>query len=390
MPGVSARRAGAVRGGAAAPDGGFADEAALAAAWAAAPPGTLRLADGRALRVVFPGVAGDGTGPDFRAAILEVDGDLVRGDVELHLRHSGWFAHGHDRDPAYAGVALHVVAGDDLGLPSTVHAAGRRIPLLVLAAPPAAPGAMFVPPCAFARAADIDVAGRLRRMGLRRLRMKANRAALLCAGRPAGDVLLGLAAGALLGPAARAGTERAAANLRLDVLLEEVGGLAGEARRTALGAALRRILPVDAAAPGGRVRPAATPAQRLGDLARLIDRWWPPGAGPGWPAALAPGAGWRAAAVEGVGRAAAVEVMANAVIPAALAAGRWSEAEAETAWAALPSPGTYGKLRPLERWLGGREARPFASAGLLQGGLLLQADYCAKGRCGRCPLSPPG
>ncbi|WBL36899.1 DUF2851 family protein [Tepidiforma flava] len=164
------------------PAPGFADEAALASAWAAAPAGILRLADGRALRVVFPGVPGDGSGPDFRDAILDVEGDLVRGDVEVHLRHSGWFAHGHDRDPAYAGVALHVAGENDLPLAATPHAGGRRVPLLVLGPPPE-PGAGFVPPCAFARAAGLDVAGRLRGMGLRRLRMKANRAALLAAGR---------------------------------------------------------------------------------------------------------------------------------------------------------------------------------------------------------------
>lgn len=376
------------RGGRAAP--GFADEAALAAAWAAAPAGTLRLADGRALRVVFPGVPGGGTGPDFRDALLDVDGDLVRGDVEVHLRHSGWFAHGHDRDPAYGGVALHVVAVNDLPLAATPHARGRRVPVLVLG-PPRAPGAGFVPPCAFARAAGVDVAGRLRGMGRRRLRMKANRAALLAAGRAPGDVLLALAAAALLGPAHRAAADGAAAKLRLAALLEEADGLTGEARRLALAGGLRRLLPTGvASAAAGRCRPAAAPAKRLEGLARLIDRWWPPGSSPGWPAALAAGAGWRTAAGDGVGRGAAIEVVVNAVIPAALATGAWSEAEAEAAWAALPSPGTYGKLRPLERWLGGKDAAPFASAALLQGGLLLQADYCAKGACGRCPLSPPG
>lgn len=371
------------------PAPGFADEAALASAWAAAPAGILRLADGRALRVVFPGVPGDGSGPDFRDAILDVEGDLVRGDVEVHLRHSGWFAHGHDRDPAYAGVALHVAGENDLPLAATPHAGGRRVPLLVLGPPPE-PGAGFVPPCAFARAAGLDVAGRLRGMGLRRLRMKANRAALLAAGRTPGDVLLALAAGALLGPANRAAAD-AAAQLRLAALLEEAGGLAGEPRRLALAAALRRALPAGGAgARTGRVRPAAAPAKRLTGLAQLIDRWWPPGFGNGWPAGLAPGTGRRAAEAEGIGRAAAIEVLVNAVVPAALATGAWSEAEAEAAWAALPSPGTYGKLRPLERWLGGTEAAPFASAALLQGGLLLHADYCAKGACGRCPLSPPG
>jgi hypothetical protein len=91
--------------------------------------------------------------------------------------------------------------------------------------------------------------------------------------------------------------------------------------------------------------------------------------------------------VAGVGRALAVELAVNAVLPVALASGSWPEAAVEDTWRGLPSPGTYGRLRALEGWLGGPAARPFAGAGRLQGGLLLHADYCTAGRCGRCPLS---
>ena len=40
----------------------------------------------------------------------------------------------------------------------------------------------------------------------------------------------------------------------------------------------------------------------------------------------------------------------------------------------LRSPGTYGKLRRLEAWLGGPGERPFATTAALQGGLALQRD----------------
>ncbi|QFG02633.1 DUF2851 family protein [Tepidiforma bonchosmolovskayae] len=365
----------------------FRDEAELQAAWGRGPAGPLRLADGRTARVVFPGVPGDGTGPDFRGAIVEVEGDLLRGDVELHLRHSGWFAHGHDRDPAYAGVALHVVAGNDLPLRATPHRGVRRVPLLVFAPAPAGTPAAFVPPCAFARAAGLDVEATLARMGVRRLRMKANRAALLAAARGPGTALFALAAEALLGPAHRALARAVQEQPGLGGLLEAGAGYGGEERALAMTAALRAAAgPLRA---GGRVRPAAAPAARLGALGALAARWWPRGSDGGWPALLTPGAGWQAARAPGIGRGAAIEVAANAVIPAALGTGAWPEEAALEAWAALPSPGTYGKLRPLERWLGGLDSRPFGSAGRLQGGLLLQADYCEKGACGRCPLSPP-
>ena len=93
----------------------------------------------------------------------------------------------------------------------------------------------------------------------------------------------------------------------------------------------------------------------------------------------------RALLVEGIGRGTAVELAVNAVLPVAVAAGAWSEAEAERCLGRLPSPGTYGKLRELEGWLGGKGALP--GAGHLQGALVLHAEYCTQGRCGRCPLS---
>src|SRR5574341_2399365 len=65
--------------------------------------------DARRVEVEFPGVRSGEGGPDFRGARLVIGGVPRRGDVELHLTPSGWKAHGHDRDGAYAGVVLHVV-----------------------------------------------------------------------------------------------------------------------------------------------------------------------------------------------------------------------------------------------------------------------------------------
>lgn len=63
---------------------------------------------GRWVRVLYPGRPGTAAGPDFRDALLEVEGlGLVRGDVELHRRQNDWYAHGHAADPNYNGVVLH-------------------------------------------------------------------------------------------------------------------------------------------------------------------------------------------------------------------------------------------------------------------------------------------
>ncbi len=70
----------------------------------------LMTEDGRRLRVVYPGRYSTRAGPDFRDAVLaDEHGDLIRGDVEVHLDSSGWRQHGHHVDRNYNGVVLHVV-----------------------------------------------------------------------------------------------------------------------------------------------------------------------------------------------------------------------------------------------------------------------------------------
>ena len=57
---------------------------------------------------------GRGPGPDVReAAFLLPDGVIGGGAVEVHVRARNFVAHGHERDPAYAAVAPHLVWLDD-------------------------------------------------------------------------------------------------------------------------------------------------------------------------------------------------------------------------------------------------------------------------------------
>ena len=66
--------------------------------------------DGRRLRVVYPGRYSGRAGPDFRDGVLaDEQGNLIRGDIEIHLDSTGWRRHGHHVDPNYNGVVLHVV-----------------------------------------------------------------------------------------------------------------------------------------------------------------------------------------------------------------------------------------------------------------------------------------
>jgi hypothetical protein len=91
----------------------------------------FRTGAGARVRVLYPGRAGTAAGPDFRDALLDVEGlGLVRGDVEIHRRQRDWDAHGHSDDPNYNGVALHAALEVD-GPDTTLHS-GTAAPVVSL------------------------------------------------------------------------------------------------------------------------------------------------------------------------------------------------------------------------------------------------------------------
>ena len=123
-------------------------ETVLHSAWQAAR--TVIDRNGAVYRIIYAGIPGGAAGPDFRDVVIErSDGRVVRGDVEIHVRRSGWFEHGHHRDPAYNGVVFHVALDDGPQRPdrspddSVPSASGISIPLLLLKRPA---GGAHVPP----------------------------------------------------------------------------------------------------------------------------------------------------------------------------------------------------------------------------------------------------
>ena len=92
----------------------------------------FRTYGGARVRVLYPGRPGLSAGPDFRDAILEMEGvGRVRGDVEIHVRQQDWDSHGHSDDPRYNGVVLHAALEVQSG--STGLASGRKAPVISLA-----------------------------------------------------------------------------------------------------------------------------------------------------------------------------------------------------------------------------------------------------------------
>ncbi len=106
----------------------------VAQLWQACPWGAklLRTTAGERIQVVYPGRRNLGPGPDFRDAIIALDGRRLRhGHIEVHTTTSAWRAHGHAADPAYHNVILHVVWEDDgpvAGGPLRTLALGPHFP----------------------------------------------------------------------------------------------------------------------------------------------------------------------------------------------------------------------------------------------------------------------
>ena len=92
----------------------------------------LRTTDGRRVQVIHPGRLNRDGGPDFLASRVLIAGREVSGPVEIHTSSSGWYDHGHHRDAAYAGVALHVTLEHDLWTGRLRTSAGNLLPEIVL------------------------------------------------------------------------------------------------------------------------------------------------------------------------------------------------------------------------------------------------------------------
>ncbi|MBO9386728.1 MAG: DUF2851 family protein [Thermomicrobium sp.] len=194
------------------PGGGMRlDELLLAEIWQAQwLSGVLTTTENRMVRVVYRGIWTHRRGPDFAGALLDLGGELKQGDIELHLRASDWYAHGHHDDPAYEAVVLHVVWEDDLDEPVR-RRDGQRVPTLVLHDSLAGPlelfprqhvrplGALGFEHCAphLAAAAPDQLHRLFEEAGDRRLREKVARVQARLAGEPPAQTLYWMLADAL-------------------------------------------------------------------------------------------------------------------------------------------------------------------------------------------------
>lgn len=69
---------------------------------------SLCTAEDAPIEVLSPGLWNGEAGPDFLKAHLRIGGIELRGDIELHLNDESWSCQGHQTDPRYGNVVLHL------------------------------------------------------------------------------------------------------------------------------------------------------------------------------------------------------------------------------------------------------------------------------------------
>ncbi len=77
---------------------------------------------GNALEIIKQGELNKNSGPDFFNAQIKINGLLLAGNIELHVKTSDWLKHGHQNDMAYNTIILHAVFEHDVELEqNTLH-----------------------------------------------------------------------------------------------------------------------------------------------------------------------------------------------------------------------------------------------------------------------------
>ena len=86
---------------------------------------------GELIEIIYPGRINNEQGADFRDAVIATNRGLIKGDIEIHVKSSGWHAHRHHQNPAYNQVILHVVMWHNTKAATNLQN-GESVPTLAL------------------------------------------------------------------------------------------------------------------------------------------------------------------------------------------------------------------------------------------------------------------
>jgi len=74
----------------------------------------LHTVNNESLQIYKAGQHNLNSGPDFFNAKIKIDNQIWVGNVEIHIKASDWYVHGHEQDRNYENVILHVVWNNDI------------------------------------------------------------------------------------------------------------------------------------------------------------------------------------------------------------------------------------------------------------------------------------
>lgn len=92
----------------------------------------LKTTEGKNIEIIDTGLHNTNAGPDFFNAKIKIDGTMWVGNVEIHDKSGDWYLHGHDKDPRYDNVILHVVGNANT---TVTTSNGRELPQMEIAVP---------------------------------------------------------------------------------------------------------------------------------------------------------------------------------------------------------------------------------------------------------------
>lgn len=90
---------------------------------------------GQGLEILYPGKKSDAPGSDFQDAVICIEHEVTRGNIEIHVKSSDWRAHRHHLNPTYNGIVLHVAMWQDC-LYETELQNGLLVPTVIIADQP--------------------------------------------------------------------------------------------------------------------------------------------------------------------------------------------------------------------------------------------------------------
>lgn len=85
--------------------------------------------EGNPVEIIQFGKWNKDAGPDFLDSKIKINGLVLAGNIELHIRSSDWIFHNHSQDPNYQNIILHVVFHHDIEISQL---SDQKVPTLEL------------------------------------------------------------------------------------------------------------------------------------------------------------------------------------------------------------------------------------------------------------------